>query len=145
MTTLENIVRLRKQREEIVKQHVEAENRHDIDATIATFDQPRYEMNGAPSDGEAAVRELLAGLIQGFPDIQAEDVSLRHMEGGVLVEGMIRGTHSGDWAGIPPTGRRVDVPVVEIFEFDDDRLVCEKVFTDMATVLTQIGVLPGNN
>jgi hypothetical protein len=32
--------------------------------------------------------------------------------------------------------------MVGIFEFDEDRLLCEKVYYDVATILTQIGVLP---
>ena len=52
MTAVENITSLRQRREETVKQHIEAENRHDIEATIATFHRPRYEVNGEPSDGE---------------------------------------------------------------------------------------------
>ena len=48
-------------------EHVAAENRHDVEATIATFHRPRYEVNGEPSEGEAAVRELLQGLMEGFP------------------------------------------------------------------------------
>jgi steroid delta-isomerase-like uncharacterized protein len=103
---------------------------------------PRYEVNGDPSDGEEAVRKLLQGWIGAFPDLHLETVRLRHMDDGVLVEGLITGTHDGDWAGIPPTGRRVEVPAIGIFEFDEDRLLCEKVYLDMVTVLTQIGVLP---
>jgi predicted ester cyclase len=57
-------------------------------------------------------------------------------------EGTITGPHDGEWAGIPPTGRRAEVPVAAIFEFDEDRLLCEKAYTDFAAVLTQIGVLP---
>ncbi len=34
------------------------------------------------------------------------------------------------------------VPVAAIFEFDADRLLCEKVYMDFAAVLTQIGALP---
>jgi hypothetical protein len=71
MTAVDNITSLRQRREAIVKQHVEAENRHDIDATIATFHRRRYEVNGEPSDGEAAVRELLQGLMHGMPDPHA--------------------------------------------------------------------------
>ena len=52
------------------------------------------------------------------------------------------GTHDGPFAGIPPTGRRVEYPLVAIFEFEQDRLVCEKVYFDTATILVQIGVLP---
>ena len=143
MTAVENITSLRQRREAIVNQHADAENRHDVEATIATFHHPRYEVNGVPSDGEAAVRELLQGLMHGLPDLHTETIRLRHMDDGVLVEGIITGTHDGDWAGIPPSGNRVKFPLVGIFEFDGDRLLCEKVSLDMATVLTQMGVLPG--
>jgi len=142
MTAVDNITSLRQRREAIVNQHAEAENRHDIEATIATFHHPRYEMNGDPSDGEADVRELLQGLMHGLPDFHAEIGKLRHADDAVVIEGLITGTHDGEWAGIPPTGRRVEVPVAAIFEFDEDRLLCEKVYWDFAAVLTQIGVLP---
>jgi steroid delta-isomerase-like uncharacterized protein len=141
MTAVDNITSLRQRREAIVNQHAEAENRHDIEATIATFHHPRYEMNGDPSDGEAAVRGLLQGMMHGLPDLHAEIGKTRHADDAVIIEGLITGTHDGEWAGIPPTGRRVEVPVAAIFEFDEDRLLCEKVYMDFATVLTQIGVL----
>ena len=143
MTAVDNITSLRQRREAIVNQHAEAENRHDVEATIVTFHHPRYEVNGVSSDGEAAVRELLQGLMHGMSDLHAETVRLRHMDDGVLVEGIITGTHDGVWAGIPPSGNRVNFPVVGIFEFDGDRLLCEKVFFDTATVMTQM--LPGTN
>ena len=143
MTAVDEVTSLRQRREAIVNQHVEAENEQDIEAVIATFHHPRYEVNGVPSDGKAAVAELLQGLVQGMSDMHAETVRLRHMDDGVLVEGIITGTHDGDWAGIPPTSSRLTFPVVAIFEFNGDRLLCEKVSFDMATILTQMGVLPG--
>ncbi|OBH41310.1 ester cyclase [Mycobacterium mantenii] len=142
MTAVDDITSLRQRREAIVNQHVEAENRHDIEATIATFAQPRYEVNGAPSEGAEAVRELLQGLMIGLPDLHAELGKMRHADDAVFGEGLITGTHNGEWAGIPPTGRRIEIPIVGIFEFDGDRLLCEKVYFDMATVLIQMGVLP---
>ena len=36
----------------------------------------------------------------------------------------------------------MDVPLAAIFEFDEDRLTCEKVYFDFATVLRQLGALP---
>jgi len=142
MTAADNITRLRQRREAIVRQHAEAENRHDVEATIATFHHPRYEFNGHPSDGGEAVRELLQGFMHGFPDFHIEPTRLRHLDDGVLVEGLMTGTHDGEWASMRPTGRRIEVPVVGIFKFDADRLLCEKVHLDMAKVLKQIGVLP---
>ncbi|BBY40355.1 cyclase [Mycobacterium mantenii] len=142
MTGVDDITSLRQRREAIVNQHAEAENRHDIEATIATFAHPRYEVNGAPSEGAEAVRELLQGLMIGLPDLHAELGKMRHADDAVFGEGLITGTHRGEWAGIPPTGRPIEIPIVGIFEFDGDRLLCEKVYFDMATVLTQMGVLP---
>jgi steroid delta-isomerase-like uncharacterized protein len=110
--------------------------------TVATFAHPRYELNGVQSDGAEAVRELLQGLMQGFPDLQIDIDSMRHADDGVFIEARIMGTHDGEWSAIAPTGRRVEIPGVAIFEFDDDRFVCENVFMNIATVLTQIGALP---
>lgn len=42
----------------VVREHMESENRLDFDATIATFDHPRYELIGSGQvfDGEDEVR-----------------------------------------------------------------------------------------
>jgi steroid delta-isomerase-like uncharacterized protein len=143
MTAVDDITSLRQRREDIVMRHAEAENRHDVEATIATFHRPRYEVNGQPSDGESAVRELLRGLMSAFPDMHVEVGRLRHADDAVFGESLLTGTHGGEWAGIPATGRRVAVPVAGVFEFDGDRLLCEKVYMDFAAVLTQIGALEG--
>lgn len=145
MIAIDNVASLRQCREAIASQHIAMENQHDVEATIATFHHPRYEVNGQPSDGTDAVRELLQSLMNGFPDLRVEPGKLRHLDDGVLVEGAITGTHDGEWAGIPPTGQRIEVPLVGIFEFDGDRLLCEKIYFDTATVLTQIGVLPATS
>jgi len=133
---------LRQVREAIVRQHADAEDRHDVDATLATFHRARYEV--APlgiSDGEAAVRELLNGMITGFPDWHIETGPFRHGDDFVFVEVRMTGTHNGPWAGWEPTGRKMDVTVACLFEFEQDHLICEKVYFDMATVMRQLGRL----
>jgi steroid delta-isomerase-like uncharacterized protein len=142
MTAVDATTSLRQRREAIVCQHAEAENRHDVEAAIATFRHPRYESNGDLSDGEEAVRDLLQGVMDGLPDFHADVLKIRHADDAVVGETIITGTHDGEWMGIPPTGRRIEVPAAAIFEFDEDRLLCEKVYMDFAAVLTQIGVLP---
>jgi len=133
---------MRERREALMREHVDAENRRDLDAVIATFERPRYEVNGETSDGEGPVRDLLEEMLTAFPDFHAEDSKILHADDAVIVEGRVTGTHDGPFGGIPPTGRRVDYSLVAIFEFEEDRLVCEKVYFDTATILTQIGVLP---
>jgi steroid delta-isomerase-like uncharacterized protein len=133
---------LRERREAIVREHVDAENRKDVEATIATFHSPNYRVNGEPVDGEAAVRDLLVGLMAGFPDFHGEIGKLHHADDAVFGEAHITGTHQGEFNGIPATGKPIDIRMAAIFEFEDDRLMCEAVYWDIATLLTQIGILP---
>ena len=53
---------LRAHREAIVREHMESENVHDFDTTIATFAHPRYELvaTGDVYDGEEEVRGYFA-------------------------------------------------------------------------------------
>lgn len=134
---------LRERREALVREHIDAENRHDVEGTIATFHYPRYDVAplGAPNDGESAVRDLITGLIMGFPDFHFEPVVIHHADKAVIVEGNMTGTQTGPWAGIPPMGGRMAVRVLCIFEFDADRLMCEKVYFDFTTILRQLGAM----
>ena len=54
-------------------------------------------------------------------------------------------THSRqmDWflPGVPPTGRVVDVDLVVVVQFRGDKLSCERIYWDQATVLRQVGLL----
>jgi carboxymethylenebutenolidase len=43
--------------------------------------------------------------------------------------------------GIPPTHRRVEVPLVAIVGFRDGKLAHEHIYWDQASVLKQIGLL----
>ena len=48
-----------------------------------------------------------------------------------------------DWMlpGVPPTGRKVEVPMVAVVQFDGDKIACERIYWDQASVLVQIGLL----
>ena len=39
---------LRERREAVVREHMESENEHDFDTTLATFDHPRYRPDVLP-------------------------------------------------------------------------------------------------
>lgn len=48
-----------------------------------------------------------------------------------------------DWLlpGIPPTGKRIEVAVVVVVQFEDDELAHEHLYWDQASVLVQLGLL----
>ncbi|MGH2956396.1 MAG: ester cyclase, partial [Solirubrobacterales bacterium] len=63
-----------------------------------------------------------------------------HADDAVLVEAVVRGTHSGPLRSLPPTGRSFELPILSIFVFEDDKLVCERVYFDATTTLRQLGI-----
>jgi steroid delta-isomerase-like uncharacterized protein len=133
---------LRKKREEIVREHMESENRHEFDATLDTFDHPRYELiaTGEVHDGPEEVAAYFEESRTAFPDQRNELISLHHADDAVLVEAIIRGTHDGPLRSLPPTGREYELRILAMFIFEEDRLQCERVYFDQLTVLEQLGI-----
>jgi steroid delta-isomerase-like uncharacterized protein len=133
---------LRRKREAIVREHMESENRHEFDVTMATFEHPRYEIvpTGEVHDGAEAVAQYFADTRAAFPDQRNELIAMHHADDAVIVEAMLYGTHDGSFRGLPPTGRKFEMPFCALFLFDDDRLVCERVYFDQNTVLRQLGI-----
>jgi hypothetical protein len=124
---------LRAQREQILLEHVEAENNNDVDAVIATFARPRYELVPTEEifDGDAEVRRYYREK-EARGRRRYEIVQLYHSDDAVIVE--IR-TLSMEPA--PPY--RVDLPSIAVFEFDGPRLMCERVYYDLASFTRAAG------
>ena len=128
----------------VVEEHVRCENRHDLEAVMATFgadarydDEPWVDRRA----GRDAVRSYYAELLRALPDLAIE-VKQRHASAeSVVLEVIIRGTHRGPWRGLPATGRRVEFPLCGVFGFDaDDRLASERIYYDRGLVLGQLGL-----
>ncbi|MGA2205640.1 MAG: ester cyclase [Terracidiphilus sp.] len=135
---------LRARREGVVKAHIEAEAvKHDVAAALATFTRPKYDVPalGGVVDGAAGVDALLHGLLDAYPDFWLREGRTYHSDDAVIVECVFGGTQKGEWAGIAPTGRKMEVAAALFFLFEGDGLVCERVYFDHATVLRQLGVI----
>ena len=128
-------------RDATIAEHIAAECDHDVDRALRTFHKPHYHVFplGLDAPGPEAVRDLLAAVFGAFPDFRFVPVATYHSELAVIVEGRIVGTHHGEWAGIPGTGNRVDVPTCCLYHFEGEHLVSETVYFDHATMLAQIG------
>ena len=133
---------LRDKREKLVIEHMESENRHEFDVTMKTFDHPRYELIGTGDvfDGEAEVDGYFEETRTAFPDQRNELIALHHSDDAVIVEANLFGTHLGPFRGLPPTGREFEMRFCALFVFDEDRLVCERVYFDAGTLLRQLGI-----
>jgi steroid delta-isomerase-like uncharacterized protein len=130
----------RETRERLVREHMESENRHEFDVTMGTFSHPRYEIipTGAVHDGEEEVAAYFAETRAAFPDQRNELIALHHADDAVIAEFWLRGTHEGELMGFEPTGRAFECQCVAFFLFEEDRLVCERVYFDTGTILRQL-------
>ena len=134
---------LRDKREQIVREHMESENTHDFDVTLATFaDHPRYEIipTGEVYDGTAEVDRYYQETRAAFPDQRNELIALHHADDAVIVEFWLRGTHKGEFRGVPPTGKSFECRMAAFFLFEGERLVNERVYFDAVTILSQLGL-----
>jgi steroid delta-isomerase-like uncharacterized protein len=131
---------LRARREALVRQHIDAENRHDVDGTIATMARPRYDVVawGVQIEGPEAVREFLTGYFTMLPGIVTEAERVHHADDAVIVEVWTHGAHTGDWEGIPANNNPIDVRSIGIFYFDGEDMVGEKVMADTDTLVRQL-------
>ena len=133
---------LRRRRHDVVVTHLESENAHDFDTTIGTFSHPRYELvpTGQVFDGEIEVRQYFAATRTAFPDLRNEVHAIHHADDAAIVEFDLVGTHQGPLLGFAPTGRSFRCRMAAFFLFDGDRIVCERVYYDLATMMRQLGL-----
>src|SRR5262249_18728109 len=135
--------------------HIGAEfGAHDPDAAIATMiESPR--VNQVPvmigGEGREQVYEVYAQhyLKQIPPDMEVIPVSRPIGQRRLLDEVLGRLTHTAtmDWLlpGVPPTGKRVEVALVIVVQFEGDKLAHENLYWDQASVLYQLGLLDRGN
>ena len=128
---------LRECRETLVRRHMQAENDLDFETVLQTFAHPRYELIGTERvfDGDAEVREYFRESRAAFPDQRNELIALHHADEAVIAEFTLRGTHEGPLRGIPATGKEFTCRCTAFFLFEEDRLLCERVYFDSATIL----------
>jgi predicted ester cyclase len=86
-----------------------------------------------------AFRGFVQGWVTGFPDIRCEVSDLVAQGDRVAWTVRARGTHGGEFLGMPATGRPVDFLSMNVAEFRDGRALRHRVLMDMATLLGQLG------
>jgi len=136
---------------ELWEEHVRYEfSTRNTEDTIATMVEDAY-VNHIPvltgGSGRDELREFYSKrfIPQMPPDTEMTPVSQTIGENQIVDEMIFKFTHtiSMDWMlpGIPPTGKRVEVPLVAIVRFRDGKLAHEHIYWDQASVLVQIGLL----
>jgi steroid delta-isomerase-like uncharacterized protein len=131
---------------DVAARHVAAEDARDAHAAAATYHADCFYETpalGTRFVGKDQVAMQYAALFAAFPDATVKYDGEAYGEDVLVHWGTFRGTLTGDFLGVAPTGRRVEFPVVALLFFKDGLMAGERVFYDLATFCEQAGLTLG--
>lgn len=96
---------------------------------------------GVARSAESVTREAAAWLT-GFPDLEFVLEQMIAADDRVVSHCTMRGTHSGAWMGIGPTGRNVSVPIITIHRIADGKIAEDWVLVGSLMLFQQLGLVP---
>jgi steroid delta-isomerase-like uncharacterized protein len=130
---------------ELVKQYFDLYNRGDY-ASAYALNSPECIMHAGSRDESVEENKKIDDLFfKAFPDIKAT-VNVMIAEGDkVALQVTWKGTHKGDFMGIPPTGKDVVMTNTDIFRIKDGKFIEGWATFDMFGLMQQLGVIKPMN
>ncbi len=131
----------------VVHAFYEAYNAHDLDAMDRLRVVEFVSESTAGSLNVERVHRFDQSLITAFPDLHF-DITLTVAEGDyVVLHWTATGTNNGvlrtpSRVAVQPTGRKVSLVGSQTFELNNSKIIRNWFFTDMASLLAQLGLMP---
>jgi steroid delta-isomerase-like uncharacterized protein len=126
---------------ELVRAGFQAFNAGDADECLALA-APDLIMNLAelpePRHGREVWREGFEMMRHAFPDLHAHIEDIFGAGDKVAVRLRFRGTHSGEFLGLPATGRTIEYVSHEFYRIADGLIAEEWICSDTATLFRQL-------
>jgi steroid delta-isomerase-like uncharacterized protein len=121
-------------------QEVVNEGRVDVIEEMTTESFVEHEtMPGAP-EGRAAVSWFVTSFRDAVPDLRAEIEDLIAEGDKLAVRSTWSGTHEGELFGMPATGKRFTMNVIDIVRFDGEKAAEHWGVSDVAGMMQQVGL-----
>ena len=94
--------------------------------------------------GIEAFKAYYNSYITGFSDAEFNIVDAFGQGDKLVKHWSFKGTHDGDFFGIPATGKKVDLIGTTLVLMKDGKILQEQDFFDNYSFLTQLGLIPTN-
>jgi predicted ester cyclase len=108
---------------------------------LALADYTEHDPLPGQRDGLVGLKDRASMLIQGLAStFTSHDVIACGDR--VVVRWTNAGVHSGEFLGIPPTGRSFDIAGIDIYRIENDRMAEHWHVVDQLTMLQQLGLIP---
>lgn len=92
--------------------------------------------------GPDGAKKFVSRLRTAFPDVQFKVVDQVSEGDKVATRWIISGTHKGEFQGMPPSGKRIEMTGITIFRIADGKLIEGWTNEDVLGMLQQIRALP---
>jgi predicted ester cyclase len=97
---------------------------------------------GGVLEGRREIESIYRLWFTAFPDLVFANEDLIVDDRRIALFCRVSGTHGGEFFGVPPTGRRIEIPAVFIYRLNERGLIeHERRVLDFTGVLIQVGVL----
>jgi steroid delta-isomerase-like uncharacterized protein len=120
-------------------------NAGDIDGfgALLAEDFVEHEQTPGLAPTKEGVLEFFRMYRAAFPDLRFDPQDVIASDDKVVVRVRATGTNSGNFMGMPATGKSMDIQLVDIVRFDDGGLGREHWgVADVMTMMQQLGVVP---
>lgn len=115
-------------------------NAEDDDTSMFAADVVyRMMATGEEHRGPGGIRQLLHDFYQVSFDAIAETRNVVIGDGIGVLEAEVVGTHIGEFAGVPATGKEVRIPLVVVYEVADDLIHAGRVYVELPVFHRQVG------
>lgn len=95
-----------------------------------------------PVVGPQGVRDHLTSLMGAFPDLKFEVEETIADDDQIIVRWTARGTNTGDYFGMPATGKPIEITGMNTWRVKDGQAIEGWVNRDDMGLLQQLGVVP---
>lgn len=133
------------QNKAVIRRFVEEVQNNKSEAAYDELNDPEFvnlsSPPGVPSDREGGKMYLWA-FFNAFPDSRFTIDDMIAEGDRVVTKKTFAGTHTGDFAGIPASGRTVTLQYVDIMRVRDGRIVEHWLSMDQLSFMQQLGVTP---
>lgn len=119
-------------------------NAGDIDTAVESFAEDVVDHDPAPGQGPGreGFRTFFNTMASAFPDAHIEPAHMVADDEHVSIAYTLTGTHEGDFQGVPPTGKRIEVRGMQIGRFRDGKIVERWGSTDELGIMQQLDATP---
>jgi predicted ester cyclase len=128
----------------VLERLYDALNRHDLDNFCEVM-TPDCVDHGDPGGtvGRSAMRQHIGAFLSAFPDLHTSlDQVIVDSDGETVgSRTTTTGTHTGELMGIPPTGRQIRVPAVDMARLSGGLIAERWGGLDTFSLLQQLGVV----